>query len=199
MHRFKKASVSAVAVAVALLGMASFSAQATVIPPTTTFLFNSLCEDCVTDESDSSKNHPVSATLVLNGEYGTGVKTFVKDDFVSFSYSGTNKLAAYEITAANLEFFEGLYNGDAEGSWGRDFNLNVTFADANHFFMAYQQIEGADFWDTGTTNNPADTGGSVNWQNANNVPNQSTVPEPATMLLLGAGLAGLGLTRRRKV
>ncbi len=207
MHQFKKACVSTVAAA--LLGLMSFSAQAAVMS-TTTFLFNSFCEDCVTDKTDRPNNHPVSASLVLNGEYGTGGKRFALEDFVSFSYGGSNKLAAYEITAASLIYFDGSYSGGSREIWTYNagtesygftvvpFALNVGFADANHYFTAQQMLEGNPFWDTGIITS-GDLGSTVNWRIANNAPDQSSVPEPTTMLLLGMGLAGLGFSRRRKV
>ena len=104
-------------------------------------------------------------------------------NFVSFSYDGSNLLQPYSILPPSLLFVNGSIPFALPGAV--DFHV----IGANNYFDL--SILGR--WDTGVLGS-ADMGGAGTF--GTNAP--SAVPEPATMLLMGAALAAAGLARRRR-
>lgn len=179
-------------------------AQAAVVRPPpvfSTFNFSGNCEDCALVAE--LPTYAVTARLVLQN-YFQG-NTISAANFVSFDYGGSNLLPAYSISSTDLTFLRGLipvglpnaalfdvggttryFYGQDTGRWetgilppswvytGSVFtmvNVHVTFVFTN-----------ADLGGSGTFTPSALNG----------------VPEPATLLLMGAALAAAGVARRRR-
>lgn len=167
------------ALTASLIGLISLPAQAiAVAPPPLTLFFSGICEDCAS--RSNPLDHRVTAKLVLqNYLQGSAISAA---NFVSFSYDGSNLLLPYTILPSSLL----RVSGNIPFALPSAFDFHVTSAD--HYFDLL--IGGR--WDTGVPpRTSADTGGSGSL-------GPTAVPEPATMLLMGAALAAAGLARRRR-
>ena len=167
-----------------LIGLLSLPAQAIAIAPPpppplfSTLFFSGNCEDCA--DALGRPNFAVTAKLVLqNYLKGSEIAAI---NFVSFSYDGSNLLHAYTILPSSLL----RVSGNIPFALPSAVDFHVTSAD--HYFDLL--IGGR--WDTGVPpRTSADTGGAGTF-------GPTAVPEPATMLLMGAALAATGLARRRR-
>ncbi len=190
---FKTCAAAAV---MALLGFASFSAQA-ITTGYTTVLFSGNCIDCA--EAAGTDSYSVTATLVLQGENFFQNEKLNEIQFVSFSYSGSNLFDAYEITKADGAYFSAQFNSFIFIEKDLNDGTNLFFT-----YIPYARIDANgdwidDFsgrWATGIDSYEADYGDGGTWQV---VGADNNVPEPATSLMFGAALVGLGLSRRRRV
>ena len=172
MIKFHKLLVPALAAS--LMGLFSLQAQAVAVAPpaSSTFYFSGHCLDCV---------GVVTARLVLKNYFqGTPINPA---EFVSFTYDGSNLLPAYSILASATPFLN--VSGNIPGALpsAADFHVRSSL----HFF----DLSTSGIWNTGSPS-PGDNGNNGSF--SPNAP--SSVPEPATMLLMGAALAAAGVARR---
>lgn len=186
----------AAAAIVAVMGFPSLSAHATAVSHTTV-LFSGNCIDCALAAGIDS--YTVTGELVLKGENHFQNEKLNENDFVSFSYSGSNLFSAYQITRADTPSFSAQFNSF--------FSIEKDLGDGTFLYFAYAPsalgwdpgfvlgLSGENRWSTGIGSYEADYGdrGTLLVVGAG-----KSVPEPATSLLLGAALVGLRLNRRRQ-
>lgn len=198
---FKAAVAAAV---VALMSLAS-SAHAEILPVDyVTANFSGNCIDCAAAEGTPS--YTVTATLVMRDVWPEPYSTKVQlQNFVSFSYGGSNLLAPYVITEKDVTYFSGVWSAD----YSQGFSIEKNLGDGTSLFFTYSfascpttdsdgncNLVFNSPWSTGIGPYVADYGDRGTWQV---VSVDNHVPEPATFLLLSAALASLWLYRRRQI
>lgn len=137
------------------------------------YSWSGVCSDC-----DGTS----TASLLLAG-YTPG-NPIVLENLVSFTYNGSNLLAAFTINQSNLSGINGTIPASLPGST----SFSIQSNDGHQFFSTSNPQ--TNFWCAGNSCD-SDFGGTNSFVLAG-------VPEPGTVALVATGLGVLGFARRRR-
>lgn len=164
----------------ALLG-APQSARATI--PEEVYTFKGTCSDCVGFGT---------GTLILR--FYTPGTELTAENFLNFTYTSSvfPESSPFHVSVNDPGFFVGGELGSTTGPYDVDFGNDV-----DTFFSVQSDEDGGSNWCLGRGDQclTFDFGPTHTWALDGAV--SSPVPEPVSGSLVGLGLAGLGLLRRR--
>jgi len=154
------------------------------------FSFKGTCQDCASYGTATLEleNYTLGDTI----QYGGGTT----DEFVQFSYSGTNLAPAFTITGPQVYNY-GSYDvgGAIGGSAGALPGPESFYVDTQNSGGIYFESDSSGIWCVNTSTNngcfrfEADYGFVNVWNG---------VPEPASLAVFGSGLLASVLLRRRR-
>jgi PEP-CTERM motif-containing protein len=153
------------------MSFSSVSQSTPIVGMDVVFKFTGLCTDCASAASVSE--YPVTGLLSLTDFVPQA--TLDRDNFVSFSYGGSNLIDPFEIFKSDIDILDGALNAD-----GTLFSPYLAFWewDLPDCQYCYFVVESSGDWSL----EEDDYGINGRF---------SRVPEPTTILLLGLGLAGI--------
>ena len=141
--------------------------------------------------------------LMAAPQGGSGTMLFAHNSAndYSISFGSANFIDAFFMDVAPWSSWSAAINFGVTASYWWDGEMHTTDVftiDMNNAFFGIAFEEGAyltgiNFWSTGTPNN----GYKVEAGSGYDGGESNATPEPATLVLMGLGLAGVGLARRR--